>query len=416
VARTPIAIAVGVVSALYALIEGINPLLVPQRMFTMMDNSVFIAIPLYLLAGSLMNTSGITNRIFNFARSLVGHVRGGLAHVNVVASIIFAGMSGSAVADSMGLGTVEMKAMTDEGYEVNFSAAVTLASSTIGPIIPPSIVMVIYGVTAETSVGGLFLGGIIPGLIMGLCLMAIIYFVALFRRYPKHPRDSIKQLGINFLNAFLPLLTPIIIVGGILTGVFTPTEAGVVAVAYTLFVGLFIYRTISLRQIPRILLDVVVRSGVVSFVVATSGIFAWIMAREHIPQLVANTFLNITHNRILLLLLINGLLLLLGCFMDSVPIILIMVPILMPILQKIGIHPIHFGIIICVNTMIGLITPPVGVCLYGVASVAKTSIENIVKALWPFFIALLIALLLITYFPALSMWIPKLVFPRLLSY
>ena len=406
--RLPIGFALGFSSLIYLVGSDITLQVIPQIMITTFDSFVLLAIPLFMLAGQLMNSGGITDKIFSFANKLVGHIKGGLSHVNVVASMIFAGMSGSAVADAAGLGQIEIKAMVEEGFDPDFSAAITAASSTIGPIIPPSIPFVIYGSLTGTSIGALFIAGAIPGLLMGLFLMFTCYIISVKRGYPSHKRASIKELAISFIKAVPSLLTPIIIIGGILFGVFTPTEAAAVAVIYALILGILIYKEIKLRDLLGILLDVGKNIASIMFIVSTATVFGWILTYQGIPQRIADLLLSITHNIYLILLLINLLLLLVGCFMETIAAQLVLIPVLVPIIDTLGIDRVQFGVIITLNLMIGLITPPVGVCLYIVSNIAKISFERTVKATLPFVLVLIIVLMLITYIPSISTFLPKL--------
>lgn len=406
----PVALSVGLVSAAYLFLTDVNFIAVPQRMFTTVDSSTLFAVPLFLLAGFLMNTSGVTSRIFRFARAIVGHVTGGLAHVNVVASMIFASMSGSSVADAAGLGAVEIKAMTDAGYDKDFSCAVTLASCTISPIIPPSIIMVIYGITASVSIGQLFIAGFIPGIMMGVLLMVTNVILARRHAYPTEPRASLAEVGRTFLGSLLPLFTPVIIIGGILGGVFTATEAAAVAVVYTVFLDVFIYRELTWSKFKTIILEVALTSAAILFLVATTGIFGWILAREQVPVKVMQFFLGLTANPNMIMFLIVIVLLILGTFLDATPIVLLMVPVLMPLLREINYDPVLFGVVISIATMIGLTTPPVGVSLYSVSAVSGVPVELIIRKLLPYWVALVAALLLITFVPAFSLTLPNLLF------
>ena len=407
---TPVSVSIGFSSFVYLLITNVNLQTVPQRMFTTVDVSTLFAVPLFLLAGSLMNTTGITNRIFRLANVLVGHITGGLAHVNVLASAIFASMSGSSVADAAGLGVIEIKAMTDAGYDKDFSCAITLASCTISPIIPPSIIMVIYGVAASVSIGRLFIAGIVPGFIMALSLMIMNFFIAKKHNYPVMPRASFREVKKAFFDALLPLGTPFIIVGGIIGGVFTATEAAAVTVAYTLILDILIYRELTFKKFKDIALEVGITSAVILFLVATTGILGWVLARERIPVQIMQFFLDLTDNPILIMLIINILLLIMGCFIDATPIVLLMVPILMPLLQKISFDPVLFGVVISINTMIGLTTPPVGVSLYAVSAISGVPMQRIVRKIIPYWLALILCLFVITYIPGLTLTLPNLVF------
>ena len=405
----PIAFSIGLGSVYYFLASGKPLMMIPQKMFTTVDNFTLLAIPLFILAGNIMNTGGITKRLFDFARTCVGHITGGLGHVCVLASIIFAGMSGSATADAVGLGSIEIPAMEKEGYDKDFSSAIVLGAATIGPIIPPSIIMVIYAVVAGVSVGALFVAGIIPGLIMGGGLMVGVYIVSKKRKYPSYPRATFRQLLLATRDAFPVLLTPVIIIGGIYTGYFTPTEAAMIAVVYAVILGFF-YGEISFRAIWQILRETSVTVGVIMFIVGITGAFAWWLSLEKIPLLFTEYIYSLTHDRMLILLMINFIILVEGCFLDATPIVLIMVPILMPLLKTLNVDMVYFGILISVNTMIGLTTPPVGVCLYGVSAIAKLPMERIVRAYIPFLTILIVVLFLLQVFPQLSLFLPNLLF------
>ena len=366
--------------------------------------------PFFILAGNLMNTAGITNRIFDFAKALVGWMRGGLGHVNIGASVIFAGMSGAAVADAGGLGAIEIKAMRDAKYDVGFAVGITAASSTIGPIIPPSLPMVIYGVMSGASIGQLFAAGFLPGLAMALALSAMVFYYSHKRNYPRDQAFRFSVLGHAFLHAFLSLLTPIIIVGGILFGIFTPTEAAIAACAWAMILGLFVYRTLTWRRFLRVSFDTIETTAAVLFIVAAASIFAWILASNRVTEHFAALILTVSENPIIVLLLINLILLVIGCFLETVAAITILVPVLLPIVEKLGIDPVHFGVIMVLNLMIGLLTPPVGMVLYVLSRVAHVPFERCVAATAPFLIPLVFVLLLVTFVPAVSMWLPTLVY------
>lgn len=409
-ARAPIAFALLISSVAYLTHYGGVPLrVVTQRMAAGPDSFPLLAVPLFIMAGSLMNTGGITERIFDFARTLVGHWTGSLGHVNILASIIFSGMSGAAIADAGGLGVIEIEAMRAEGYDDEFSVAITAASSTIGPIIPPSIPMVVYGVVAGVSVGGLFIGGVIPGLLMALSLGIMVYYYAVKRNYPKHPRATLPELWQSLKSSFLPLMTPVIIIGGIFTGVFTPTEAAVVAVIYAAILGTVIYKELTLQDLHRILLDTVETTASVMLIVATASIFGWILAREQIPQLVAAGLLGVTRNPYALLFLINIFLLIVGCFMETTAALTILIPVLLPTVTSVGVDPLHFGLVMILNLMIGLLTPPLGMVLNVLVSVSKVPFEDVARATIPFLVPLIVVLFLITYIPGLVLWLPRVV-------
>jgi tripartite ATP-independent transporter DctM subunit len=405
----PVAFAIGIaVTVAILFFSPIPPIGVVQRFITGVDSFVLLAIPLFILTGRLMNTGGITDHIFTLARNLVGHIRGGLAHANVLASMLFSGMSGSAVADAGGLGTIEIKAMREQGYKAELAAGLTAASSAIGPIIPPSIPFVIYGAIAEVSVGRLFLAGIIPGLLMGLSLMGMIVYLGRRDNYPKFPRASLREIWQSIRTSVLSLLTPVIIVGGILFGVFTPTEAAAVAAVYAFILGFVIYRTIKLRDIPNIMIDTLVTSAIVTFIIATTSGFSWILALNQVgAQLVAG-ITSITENPLLILFIINIVLLLLGALMEAGVVLILLTPILVPLIISVGIDPIHFGVIMVLNLMIGVATPPIGMSLFVVSEVSGVRVEKLMRSVLPFLLPLFITLLIVTYFPGLVMFLPGL--------
>ena len=408
--QTPIAMAVAG-SALVAIAIGgrIPPQAIFHRMTGGVDSFVLLAIPFFILAGNLMNTGGITRRIFRFANMLVGRVPGGLGHANVVASIIFSGMSGSAVADAGGLGAIEMKAMTDEGFSPEFSGAVTAASATIGPIIPPSVPMVVYGVMAEVSIGALFLAGFLPGLLMGLATMALILLIALRQGYPRLEHFELKALGSAFLDAFFPLLTPFIIIGGILLGIFTPTEAAVVAVLYALLLGTVVYRELNLRRLGAILVESLVTTATITFIIATASSFSWLLAREGVPTQVAGWLTGLTIPQWGFLLIFNLFFLVIGTFMEALSVLVIIVPVLVPAMHTMGLDPLHMGVVLVLNLMIGLVTPPVGMSLFVTSKVGNIRLETLYREILPFLIPLIIVLLIVTYVPAVVLWLPRLI-------
>ena len=404
--RVPIAFSLGIVSLGFLIARGEVLLAVSQRMSAAADSFPLLAIPFYILMGKLVNEAGLTDKIFGFAQALVGHIRGGLAHVNILNSMIFAGMSGAAVADVGGMGAIEIKAMVNNGYDVDFSAAVTAASSTIAPIIPPSIAMVVYGVLASTSVGALFLGGFVPGVLMGLFMMVYSYVVAIQRDYPLQPRARLGELWRSFRLSIPGLLTPTILLGGIGLGIFTPTEAAVVAVFYTLLLGVLVYRRLGTRDLLRMFRETVDMTAVVVFVMTTASLFSWIMAREQVPQRFAEFVTSVTATPAAVLFLINVLVLIMGCFFDGISILVIVVPIFLPILDQMGIDRVHFGVMVVLNTVIGLITPPVGVVLYATTEVAKISFERVCRATLPFLWPMIAALILVTYVPWTVLAVP----------
>ena len=403
----PIAIALGGASMLWVyLTQEIPDFAILHRMVNGVDSFPLLAVPFFILAGNIMNAAGLTNHIFGFARALVGWLPGGLGHVNIGASIIFSGMSGAAVADAGGLGTIEIKAMSDAGYDTDFSVAVTASSATIGPIIPPSLPMVIFGVLASESIGQLFIAGFIPGLLMGAALMIMVAIYAHRRHYPRDAGFSVRELGRSFLVGLPSLFTPVIIIGGIATGIFTPTEAAIAAVFYGLFLGLVVYRSLSFRDLVQVSMETVETTAIILLIVAGASIFAWILTENQITERFAAVILNLSRNKIVVLLLMNAILFVVGFFMETIAAITILVPVLLPIAVEVGVDPVHFGVIMVLNLMIGLLTPPVGMVLYVLSRVAKVPFERCASATLPFLIPLVIVLLLVTFIPQISMWLP----------
>ena len=406
IAGAPVAVALGLSSLYFIATSGMPSLVVLHNMVNGINSFPLIAVPFFIMAGHLMNTAGITTKIFTFARATVGWMHGGLGHVNVGASVIFAGMSGAAVADAGGLGNIEIKAMREAGYDTDFSVGITAASSTIGPIIPPSLPLVVYGVIADTSIGQLFAAGLIPGMIMALALMVMVGFYSRIRNYPRDDRFEFRVFLRTFVDALMPLFTPIIIVGGILTGMFTPTEAAIAAVAYSLFLGVFVYRTLDIKRIMRVSMETIETTASIMMIVAASAIFAWILTANQVAQLFANELLGLTENPTMILLIIMAIVLFVGCFMETIAAITILTPVLLPVAMQIGIDPVHFGIILILNLMIGLLTPPVGMVLYVLSKVADVPFERCVIATAPFLVPLGAVLLLLSFVPGLSMWLP----------
>ncbi|MGC8811327.1 MAG: TRAP transporter large permease [bacterium] len=407
----PIAVSMGLTSVIFFIILGeIDTLtMIPARMYSSTTGFPLLAIPFFILVGILMNTGGMTQRIFRLAQCMVGHIKGGLGHVNVVSSMIFAGMSGAAVADAAGLGIIEIEAMTKAGFPRRFSAAVTAASSTIGPVIPPSIPFVIFGSLTGTSVGRLFLGGFIPGLIMGLGMMITVYITSSKRGYPREKRSSLKEFIDSALDAWSAILTPIIIIGGILVGIFTPTEASVVAAIYALILTIGVYRELNIRDLPRIFWQTLENSVRVLFIISAAGIFGWLLIHQKIPEMVIKNLMALSHNPWVILVILNIILLILGCFMEGISIMLLTIPIFMPLINKLGIDPVHFGVMMTLNLMVGLLTPPVGIVLYAVASVGNVPMWELAAELKWYIVAIIISLALITFIPGLVTFIPNLV-------
>ena len=406
----PVAVALGAASLLFIVLEGIPNVLLIHNMTNGVNSFPLLAIPFFILAGHLMNTAGITGKIFAFAKAMVGWLHGGLGHVNVGASVIFAGMSGAAVADAGGLGLIEIKAMRDAGYDEDFSVGITAASSTIGPIIPPSLPLVVYGVMASVSIGELFIAGLIPGLMMAVSLMVMVAWYARRRNYPRDATFRWDVLWISFRQALLPLLTPIIIIGGITTGVFTPTESAVAAVAYALFLGLVVYRTLTWKHLVRVSIDTIETTASILVIVASASIFAWILTANKVADKLGSFLLGLSSNPQILLLIMMILVLVIGLFMETIAAITILVPVLVPIAVNAGIDLTHLGIIIILNLMLGLLTPPVGMVLYVLSKVSGVRFERCVAATMPFLVPLIIVLFLIVFVPQLTLWLPQLLY------
>jgi tripartite ATP-independent transporter DctM subunit len=359
-----------------------------------------------------MNSAGISYRIFDFATALVGWMRGGLGHANIVGSVIFAGMSGSAVADAAGLGTVEIAAMKKEGYDAETAGAITAASATIGPIIPPSLPMIVYGVAAETSIGALFLAGVVPGLLMAGALMLMVRHLARRRNLPRHPFPGGAALRVAFRRAFWALMAPVVLFGGMFSGIFTPTEAAAIAVVYALVLGLFVYREFPLSALPRIIVDTVETTGVVMALVMTAALLGYCISVSRLPQEFGAALTGLTANPLVYFLIVNLLLLVVGCFMEALSAMLVLIPILVPTALALGIDPVQFGLVFVLNLMIGTITPPVGVVLYVTAKVADVPFERISRAVLPYLVPLVAVLVLCTVWPAVTTWLPNLVLAK----
>ena len=404
----PVAFVLGLTPMVAMISQGDTPLiLIAQRIFTGIDDPILMAIPFFILAGNLMSRGGMTRRLVTFCRVLVGGISGGLAHINVIISMIFAGITGAAVADTSAVGSILIPAMKDEGYDSDFASAVTATSSTIGPVIPPSIPFIIYGVLGEVSIASLFLAGIVPGLLLGLSQMGVVWHYSRVRGYPKGERPSFKEAVKAVADAVLVLIMPIIILGGILSGVFTPTESACIAVFYALIIGFFVYRNLRVRDLPGILIETGATSSLVMLVIGMASIFSWILASEQVPQMVTESILSLTGNKILILLLVNVILLVIGTFMETTASLIILTPVLLPLMTRIGVDPLHFGVIIVLNLVIGLTTPPVGVCLFIACSIGRNRIEDLSRAIIPFLLASIAVLVVCTYWPDLIMLIPK---------
>ena len=408
----PIALGMFVSSVLYLLLSHIDlSLIVDNMVLKFESNFVLLAVPLFIFTAKVMNAGKITNRIFDLAQDALGSLRGGLGYVNIVASIIFAGMSGSEIADVAGLGTVEIKAMKDAGYDGPFACAVTCASATIGPIIPPSIPMIIYSMLSGASVGYLFLGGFIPGFLLGGTLMVVVYVLSVKRNYPRGKKIPFKKFVKGFVKSFPALMAPVLLLYGIYGGIFTPTESAGIVAAYVVILSLFVYRTLGLKELYKVIIDTVVSTGYISFIIAGAFMLSYVVAREEIPNLVANVFisLGLTSSKWITLLSINGLFLILGCFLDVSAIQLIIIPILLPLIKNVGIDLVHFGVITTFNLMIALDTPPYGETGFITSAISETPLHEVVKEMLLYFIPCEIAtLMLVTYFPDLVLWLPRL--------
>jgi TRAP-type C4-dicarboxylate transport system permease large subunit len=447
----PVAIAMAGSALVYILLTGDLPAFVTvHRMISGIDSFPLLAVPFFIFAGNLMNNAGITNRIYNFALSLVGWARGGLGHVNILGSVIFAGMSGAAIADAAGLGTIEIKAMRDHGYDLGFSVGVTAASATLGPIIPPSLPFVIYAMVANVSVGELFLAGIVPGAVMAILMMLTVAYYARKHKWGRDVAFEWQRVGKAFtelavvigfpllmwaavaagvafnvalvgalaalfaldyifrFDAVMPIMTPVLLIGGMSTGVFTPTEGAIAACVWALVLGLVWYRTMTWRMLAKVAMDTIETTATVMLIVAAASIFGWLLTATRVTDFVATWVLSFTHSPWVFLLLANLLMLFVGCFLEPTAAILILVPVLMPVIQKLGIDPVHFGLVMVLNLMIGLLHPPMGMVLFVLARVANMSIERTTMAILPWLVPLLLSLVLITYVPQVSLWLPHL--------
>jgi C4-dicarboxylate transporter DctM subunit len=406
----PIAISMGLTAVIFFVGLGETEVLcmIPARMYSSTTSFTLLAIPFFILTGNLMNAGGITNRLFRFAQNLVGHLKGGLAHVIVVSAMIFAGMTGAAVAEAAAIGTVGLEGMTKRGFDSKFCTAIIASASTIGPVIPPSIPLVIYGSITGTSVGRLFLGGFIPGFLMGIALMIIVYVVSGRRNYPRERRATFRELLDSILGALSAAFTPVIIIGGMVTGIFTPTEASVAATIYALILTMFLYKEVKLKDLPRILWETLESSVRVLFIISAAGIFGWLLIHQRVPETVIKGLLSLSGNPWVVLLIINFILLMLGCFMEGISVLLLTIPVFVPVITKLGIDPVHFGLIMTLNSMIGLLTPPVGMVLYTMSSISKIPVWDLAHELRWHIIALMVVLGLITQVPSITTFIPNL--------
>jgi TRAP-type transport system large permease protein len=407
----PIGFAMGL-TALFGFFKVGDPALLtmlPQRFFSAMDSFSLLALPFFFLAGDIMNKVGLSERLIEFCDVLFGRLRGGLAQVSIVASVIFGGISGSAVADIAALGSIFIPAMKKEGYDDDFAAALAVAASIIAPIIPPSIIMVIYGALMGVSIAGLFAAGIVPGLLIALGLMIITRFISGKRGYPqREEKPSFRKIVRATGRASWALFMPVIILGGILAGIVTPTEAAAVAVGYALMVGFFVFRTLTLKDLYRLLFQGSIMMGIIALIMSSASVLAWLLASEQVPEMVAKGFLSVSKDKFVVLLLVNVFLLIVGTLMDITAALIILAPILAPLAINQGVHPLHFGILMCVNLNIGLMTPPVGGSLFTVTAITGIDMWRITRQMWPFVLVEVGVLFLITYVPAITLFVPKL--------
>ncbi len=406
----PVAFAIAISSAIYIISSsaGMSNVMIAQRIVSGSDSYILLAVPFFMLAGELMNAGGLTNRLVRFAESVIGGVRGGLSYVVIIVNMIMAGVSGAAIADAAAVGAVMVPSMVKNGYSKGFAAAVNAAAATVGPVIPPSVGFIIYASLSNVSVGKLFMAGAIPGVIMGLYMMAVCYFVARKKNLPSGKKTSLKKFVIAFKDAFWALLMPGIILGGILGGIVTPTEAGVIAALYGLIIGIFVYKEIKIRDVPFILAKSAKQAAVIMFIIATAQAFGWILTWEGAPEMLMKGFSTISEQTWLFLLILNFVVILLGCFMEGGSIMIILTPLLLPVLHRYGVDLVHFGVVFQLNIMIGLLTPPIGMLLYVITGLSGIPMQDMLKELWPFFIVLVIVLLLITFIPSITLFLPTL--------
>ncbi len=408
----PVAFAIGYTSLMVIIVgSGFKELsfdLFALQMMEGINSFPLISASFFVLAANIMNTGMITDRIFNFANALVGHLRGGLGHVNVVGSMIFAGMSGTAVADAAGLGNIEIKAMLNAKYPMRMTIGITGASAILGPIIPPSIAMIFYGWLANVSIADLFMGGFVPGVIIGLLMMVQVYFVALKLKLPLTPRPPVRVMFTSFQRAILSLMTPVIIIGGIYSGLFSPTESGAVAAVYAIFLGLIIYKSITGKELLRVFKESVEFTGVLMLIMAFSAIYGWLLVNQKIPQMVTEEILKISRDPLVILFLINGFLLIVGCFMSVLVAVNILTPILVPVIKSLGIDPVAFGVLMTINLSMGVCTPPFGNVLFVLAAITKQSFEEVSRAVLPYLVPILAVVILCIFFPQIITFLPRL--------
>lgn len=406
----PVAVTLGASSMAYLLFSGIPVVVMPQKMYAGIDVFVLLSIPGFILAGNLMNRGGITNRIVRFANAIVGWIRGGLGLTNIAASMLFGGITGTAVADAASIGSVMIPGMKKAGYPADFSAAVTAASSTVGPIIPPSVPMIIVGSLSGISVGKMFMAGAVPGILMGLAMMVTCYIISVRKGFPRQDWQGFGEVARSFGSATWALAMTGLIVYGLLSGLATPTETAVIASVYAFLVGHLIYRELPLKAVPSIVVDSAVSASGILVLVGFANVFGWILVSEHIPQMIADAVLSVTDNKYVVILLINLLLLFVGMFMETIAALIILFVPLLALAEAVGIEPLHFAIFAVLNLMIGLTTPPVGVCLFVCANIARLPLGPVVKAILPFLATNILVLLAVSYFPPLATWLPSILF------
>ncbi|WP_078394054.1 TRAP transporter large permease [Shouchella patagoniensis] len=403
----PIAFTLGIVAFIGIwLLDSLPMQVVVQSMFTGLESFILLAVPLFILAANIMNQGQISERLIKLAVSMVGHIRGGLAHANIVVSMFFGGISGSAQADTAGVGKILIPSMVKEGYSKGTAVGTTAASSTMGMLIPPSIPMVVYGSVTSVSVGQMFLGGVIPGLLMGVAMMALVGFVSRRQNYPRHTRVSIKEIGRQFLKCVPPLLTPVIILGGIIGGFVTPTEAAIIACMYALILAMFVYRTIKLKDLPDILFDTIKLSSLTLFALATASALGRLFSYYRVPDMIAGFFESTFSSIGLFLLAVILLFLFVGMFLDAIPAMILFVPIVLPASQALGVDPVHFGIVIVMCLAVGMITPPYGLCMLLASSIANLTVSRSIVALLPYVAVIIVTIIIVAFVPSLALWLP----------
>ena len=408
----PLYASMGLAAFVFVMLNDLSATIVPQKMAQAMNSFPLIAAPLFILMGNILGAAKITDRIVAFASAVIGWVRGGYAHASILASMIFAGMVGSAVADAAGTGAIEIRSMRRAGYRPETAAAISAAAATIGPIIPPSLPMVIYGVTADVSIGRLFLAGVVPGVMMGLSLMIMVALIAKRQGFPPSPFGGFANIWHTFRDGFFALMAPVILLGGMFSGYFTPTEAAAVATCYALFLGFVVYRTLDWREMPKILVDSVETTGLVTALVMTAGALGWCLSISRVPQTLAPAIVATIHDPLMFLIACNLILLVVGCFMEALAAMLLLIPILVPAAIGFGVDPVQFGLIMILNLILGTIHPPIGVVLFITSRIAGISFETMSRAILPWLVPLLIVLALITIFPPLTLWLPGLLMGR----